>query len=112
MNATAFHLTWDPPFTLDITDVDPDISGYVLYIRNTYTGSITVVNTIDPVYTLEISIPNCDTYAHEVSVAAILNGGREGEATTPIIVNVTPLVAMQPSGCTGKLYSWCVINLL
>ena len=31
INGSLFHLlTWDPPFTLDITDVHPDIEGYMV----------------------------------------------------------------------------------
>ena len=32
-NFTIF-LTWEPPFTLDITNVDPDITGYCVDVIN------------------------------------------------------------------------------
>jgi hypothetical protein len=32
-------LTWIPPFTLDITDVEPDISGYCIDVINSTTSS-------------------------------------------------------------------------
>jgi hypothetical protein len=33
------YFTWTPPFTLDITDVEPDISGYCIDIINSTTSS-------------------------------------------------------------------------
>ena len=39
--STLISLTWEPPFTLDITDVDPDITGYCVDVINS-TSSVTL----------------------------------------------------------------------
>ena len=45
LNITAsdstLSLTWEPPFTLDITGVDPDITGYCVDVINS-TSSVTL----------------------------------------------------------------------
>ena len=38
---TTLTLTWEPPFTLDITGVDPDITGYCVDVINA-TSSVTL----------------------------------------------------------------------
>ena len=38
---TTLSLTWEPPFTLDITGVDPDITGYCVDVMNS-TSSVTL----------------------------------------------------------------------
>ena len=45
-NSSAIHLNWEPPFTLDITNVDPDISGYTVSITNTNTNVTSERNVI------------------------------------------------------------------
>ena len=48
--STTILLRWDPPFTLNITDVDPDIVSYTVYCRNLDTGMTEVANVNEPVF--------------------------------------------------------------
>ena len=41
VNSTLIFVTWEPPFTLDITDVDSDITGYRVDVINS-TSSVTL----------------------------------------------------------------------
>ena len=40
-------MEWDSPVTLDITDLDPDISSYTVYITNTNTGNTGTVSVTE-----------------------------------------------------------------
>ena len=40
-NSTLIYVTWEPPFTLDITGEDPDITGYCVDVINS-TSSVTL----------------------------------------------------------------------
>ena len=42
-NSTLIYVTWEPPFTLDITNVDPDITGYCVDVINS-TSSVTLLS--------------------------------------------------------------------
>ncbi len=53
-------LTWTPPFTLDITNVDPDITGY----RVCKNSANTCVDTTDTSVVLETM---CDPVEHYIS---------------------------------------------
>ena len=68
------QLSWSPPFTLDITDEDPDIMGYM--ICDNVTGSCeTVTETQFPYPNLQVPI--------EFSLSAI-NVVGEGSAITVV----------------------------
>ena len=47
-NSSAIHLYWNPPFTLDITNVDPDIPGYTVSITNNNTDLTKDWNVTEP----------------------------------------------------------------
>ena len=47
-NSSAIHLCWDPPFTLDITNVDPDILRYTVSITNNNTKVTSERNVTEP----------------------------------------------------------------
>ena len=42
-NSTLISVTWEPPFSLDITGVDPDITGYCVDVINS-TSSVTLLS--------------------------------------------------------------------
>ena len=73
-NATHRQLTWSAPFTLDITDEDPDISGYS--VCDNVTGSCEMVTETEYTY-LNLQVPV------EFTVSA-LNVVGEGNASTVI----------------------------
>ena len=47
-NSSAIHLYWDPPFSLDITNMDPDIPGYIVSITNNNTKVTSEKNVTEP----------------------------------------------------------------
>ena len=67
-NASAIHLYWDPPFTLDITNVDPDIPGYTVSITNNNTNVTSERNVTEPEFLFqEEGYDPCHVYLFEVS---------------------------------------------
>lgn len=57
-NTTHNIVTWDKPFTLDITDVDPDIIGYTVCstIRDSHECSnVTATEFVIPKYYLDVN---------------------------------------------------------
>ena len=82
LTSTTIHLTWVPPFSLDITSKNCDISNYVVYIRNTNTGNITSASRSGTEYTfMRQDFGYCDTF--EFSVLAMNDAG-EGNRTDPV----------------------------
>ena len=86
-------LSWTPPFTLDITDVDPDISNYTVYITNTNTsntGTVSVAEldesgVVETEYTFT-GLPGedpdpCHVYQFSVSAWNVVG---EGERSDPM----------------------------
>ena len=81
--STAILLRWDPPFTLNITDVDPDIAGYTVYCRNLDTGMTEAVNVTEPVF-IFTGLPGedpdpCHVYEFRVSAWNVV--GESGNGT-------------------------------
>ena len=67
-NSSAIHLYWDPPFTLDITNVTLDISGYTVSITNTNTNVTSDRNVTKPEFLFqEEGYDPCHVYLFEVS---------------------------------------------
>ena len=59
-NSSAIRLYWNPPFTLDITNVDPDISGYTVSITNNNTKVTREKNVTKPEFLFQEDL--CDVY--------------------------------------------------
>ena len=86
------HLRWSPPFSLNISGIDPDITGYIVYKRRIGTGEnannqteanfTTVTDKAEYITDLE-DCNNC-MLSCEFRVSAI-NGVGEGNATAPIV---------------------------
>ena len=82
ITTTAIHLTWDHPYTLDITGIDPDISGYVIYIRNANTGNTTTAFVTETEYTfVRQDFRHCDMFEFRVQT---LNVVGEGNVSDPV----------------------------
>ena len=67
-NASAIRLYWDPPFTLDITNVTLDILGYTVSITNNNTKVTSERNVTKPEFLFqEEDYDPCHVYLFEVS---------------------------------------------
>ena len=78
----AIHLTWDHPYTLDITGIDPDISGYVIYIINANTGNTTTVSVTETEYTFaRQDFRHCATFEFRVQAVNVVG---EGNISDPV----------------------------
>ena len=94
ITSTTIHLTWVSPFSLDITGIDPDITSYVIYIRNTNTGNISTVSLSETEYTFtRQDFRNCDNF--EFSVLA-MNGVGEGNMSDTVIATFLGRKLIQP----------------
>ena len=88
---TCVPLSWTPPPTLDVTDVEPDISMYTLYIKNMNSGMMEMRNVTVPEYTFS-ALPD-EVHAdgriisYEISVSAWNEVG-EGETCGSIDVHL------------------------
>ena len=82
ITTAAIHLTWDHPYTLDITGIDPDISSYVIYIRNANTGNTTTVSVTETEYTFaRQDFRHCDTFEFRVQAVNVVG---EGNISDPV----------------------------
>lgn len=88
----TLQLTWEPPYSLDITDVDPDILNYTIYTL-TYTihsGNATETNMSisanNTQYTMVREHPQLCTVL-EFKVSAV-NAAGESNKSAPVKVSV------------------------
>ena len=70
-NLPTLILRWNPPFTLDLTHVDPDIVGYTVYYKNLDTGMTEAVDVNETEFSFtglpgEVTDP-CHVYEFRVS---------------------------------------------
>ena len=83
-------LSWSPPFTLDVSNTDPDIAGYRVYTVNTDTGyqEMSAISASVTEYQFVINSQlQCHSYVFRVSA---LNQVGEGDATDPVSTSVCP----------------------
>ena len=79
-SSSAIRLQWSPPFTLDITDTDPDISEYIVHVRNINTNQSLEVNTTELQFNFTglpgENKPNpCHIYTFSVSAVNVVGEG-------------------------------------
>ena len=83
---TTLSLTWEPPFTLDITSVDPDISGYYVEVVAVNLLTSSEIYSEYDINGTEFSYPipqdaGCDIYFFTITAVNIVGMGEA--ATTP-----------------------------
>ena len=70
-------LKWVPPFTLDITNVDPDITSYSLHVWSLDTGEHVVITTNESEYTfVKDNLANNMCRIYEFTVAGVNTVGK------------------------------------
>ncbi len=86
---SIISLNWTAPYSLDITSVDPDISGYCVGVVNS-TSSLVMhsqCNITDTQYNYTVS-PNdivCDTYTFTVTPVNKVGNGTSASVTRGIL---------------------------
>ena len=93
-------LHWKPPFSLDITGVDPDIEGYCVDVIST-TSSSTLhsqcgINRTEFNYSLPVGIV-CEDHTYTVTAVNVVGNG------TQVIISITNALH-----CKRTLLLWCV----
>ncbi len=84
---SIISFTWTPPFSLDISGVDPDITGYCVGVVNS-TSSLAIhsqCGITDTQYNYTVS-PNdtvCDTYTFTVTPVNIVGNGTSASVILP-----------------------------
>ena len=71
---------WSPPFSHNITDVEPDISHYLVNINSGDTPNLTV-STTETNYILHTT--NCEVNDYQVEIAAVNVVGVGDKYTSP-----------------------------
>ena len=72
-------IMWEPPFTLNITDVDPDITGYGIY---KWTSDVAIANTTATNFTFSDAIPCINGSNYLVSAFNPVGEGNRSEEIT------------------------------
>ena len=80
---TTISLSWDAPFTLDLTDITPDITGYKITVENINTGAVTSHTVNAPPFTIVCEEPmTCSSVRLSVRGLNDFGEGRQSEAIT------------------------------
>ena len=78
-------LAWEPPFSLDLTGIDPDIV-YCVEIVNITCGSTDLIisdcNVTEPSYTSDNITPHGYIYEYTVTPRSNVEGARNGTSVT------------------------------
>ena len=77
----SIQFSWSPPFSHNITDVEPDISHYLVTIINMEDLSVFTVNTTDTQYLLQSQ--DCQLSHYQVEIAAVNVVGVGDKYTSP-----------------------------
>ena len=77
----SIQFIWSPPFSHNITDVEPDVSHYLVTIINMEDHSVLTVNTTDTQYLLQSQ--DCQLSHYQVEIAAVNVVGVGDKYTSP-----------------------------
>ena len=83
---STLSLTWEPPFTLDITNVDPDITGYCVEVVN-FTSSLTLLSQCgitETAFTYPIP-PDVNCHKYEFTIRPLNIAGMGDTATATFV---------------------------
>ena len=84
---SSSSISWTPPFSLDLTGVDPDIV-YCVEVYNITCGSGNLIvsdcNVTEPSYTTEDIAPNGYVYEYSVIPRSNVEGARNGTPSQPV----------------------------
>ena len=81
---SAIIVSWQPPPTLDLTDIEPDISHYDITVYNTYTSYQSTVTVNETEYMFQpdvLTIDECTEYGFTVLAVNIVGRGEPSIAT-------------------------------
>ncbi len=78
-NSASIQLVWVPPFSMDITDVQPDITHFSIYITDTDAGDEIQVNVSGTQY--EFTGDRCRDTTSEFAITAwnVVGEGAKGD---------------------------------
>ncbi len=82
---SIISLTWTPPFSLDITRVDPDITGYCVGVVNSTSSVQCGITDTQYNYTVSPRSTPCDTYTFTVTPVNIVGSGTSAGVTQGIL---------------------------
>lgn len=91
VNDSTVRITWAPPFTLDITDVDPDIVGYQVNVQVIHHTREHMPRVINHGSTTELnyiySLPNNGCYIYTFTVTPFNRVGDGMRSRKPYVGN-------------------------
>lgn len=100
IDSRTLYLKWDPPFTLNVTQVSPDnISGYVLHITNINTTQSRSQRVNQSEYVFRRQDWPCFLYAFNVSAVNKVGQGNSSE----LVLGSFHGVDMQEN-CKSKIF--------
>lgn len=81
-NHMTILLTWQEPYTLDITGVDPDISHYEVNIKNVHSEQYFRVNTSVTTYSFDQQSGStaCSTFEFQIAAVNLAGIGEKSAA--------------------------------
>ena len=82
MEPNSVRFSWSAPFSLNITDYEPDILYYFVKII-TADDKTTTINTTDTVYLLQPDLCLFSEYMYRVEIAAVNIVGMGAKYTSP-----------------------------
>ena len=102
-NSTLISLTWEPPFTLDITGVDPDITGYCVDVVNS-TSSATLYSECEITETgiCYLFPPHRGCTVYRFTIAPVNVVGRGESSTTSYVESQTSTVIDDNESCNHQ----------
>ena len=94
IDASTISLTWSPPFTLNISMVDPDIDGYCVdfTLQSIPTYSVCGINRTEFSYTISPDSGGCADFRFTITPVNIVGNGTSRTITYSPARNGTALL--------------------